>query len=65
ETQIKKFLEKHGEQSELLPVHSNLGRSGQETILNSKYSQEIHETRRIFPEIGNDGFFVALIRRIE
>jgi ribosomal RNA methyltransferase Nop2 len=55
ETQIKKFLEKHGEQSELLPVHSNLGRSGQETIFNSEYSQETPNTVKKFMIQG--GFF--------
>ncbi len=65
ELQISNFLEKHGNHSELSPIFSDLGISGQETIENTNFKQEMKNSRRIFPDIGIDGFFIALIRRVK
>jgi NOL1/NOP2/sun family putative RNA methylase len=65
ELQIENFLTKHKKQSKLIPVRSNIGTSGQNTNWEFNFDQELQKTRRIFPDVGIDGFFVALIRRIE
>ncbi|MHA1237184.1 MAG: SAM-dependent tRNA/rRNA cytosine-C5 methylase, partial [Candidatus Hodarchaeales archaeon] len=64
EYQIDKFVKKHENEVEILPIPFKYGVSGIETKYEKSYSPQMINTRRILPSRGLDGFFIALLKRV-
>ncbi|MFX0152722.1 MAG: RsmB/NOP family class I SAM-dependent RNA methyltransferase [Candidatus Hodarchaeota archaeon] len=64
EVQVNDFLEKHAEEAELQPVPFNIGLPGNRTNWQSPLHHHLDKTKRIFPDMGCDGFFVAILRKV-
>ncbi|MCK4848345.1 MAG: RsmB/NOP family class I SAM-dependent RNA methyltransferase [Candidatus Heimdallarchaeota archaeon] len=64
EFQIDQFVEKHENEVEILSIPFKYGVSGIETKYQKTLNPQIINTRRIFPSLGLDGFFIALLKRV-
>jgi ribosome biogenesis protein Nip4 len=64
EVQIHEFLLKHPDQVELLPLKLDIGLPGNQTYWKEKLNPMLQHSRRIFPELGYDGFFVTLMKKV-
>ncbi|MFX0173326.1 MAG: RsmB/NOP family class I SAM-dependent RNA methyltransferase [Candidatus Hodarchaeota archaeon] len=64
EVQINDFLERHIDEAKLQPVPFNIGLPGKNTNWYSPLHHYLEKTRRIFPDIGCDGFFVAIVKKV-
>jgi NOL1/NOP2/sun family putative RNA methylase len=65
EVQINNFLEKHVEEAKLQPVPFNIGLPGNKTNWQSPLHHQLEKTKRIFPDTGCDGFFVAILKKVD
>ncbi|MFX0206549.1 MAG: RsmB/NOP family class I SAM-dependent RNA methyltransferase [Candidatus Hodarchaeota archaeon] len=64
EVQINEFLERHAEEVKLQPVPFNIGFPGNKTNWKIPLHHYLKNTKRIFPDIGCDGFFVAILKKV-
>ncbi|MFW9853916.1 MAG: RsmB/NOP family class I SAM-dependent RNA methyltransferase [Candidatus Thorarchaeota archaeon] len=66
EVLIDEFIsQRKPEEVELLPIPFQVGRPGTETHWYEPFSAPLLEnTRRIFPDLGVDGFFIAMMRKV-
>ncbi len=64
EVQISNFLNKHASEAILLPVPYDTGISGENINWKTPLHHQLKNSRRIFPDIGHDGFFVACIKKV-
>ncbi len=64
EVQINNFLARHEKQVQVLPININIGNPGNLTRWTKVYDSQISNTRRIFPDQGMDGFFIALMKKV-
>ena len=64
EVQIHEFLLKHPDQVELLPLKLDIGLPGNQTYWEENLNPMLRHSRRIFPELGHDGFFVTLMKKV-
>lgn len=59
------FSQRHPGEMELLPIPFDIGSPGNETRwYESLSAPSLEHTRRIFPDVGIDGFFIALMRKV-
>ncbi|MFX0182877.1 MAG: RsmB/NOP family class I SAM-dependent RNA methyltransferase [Candidatus Hodarchaeota archaeon] len=63
EVQISNFLQRHAEEAILQPVPFNIGFPGSKTNWESPLHHYLENTKRIFPDIGCDGFFIAILKK--
>lgn len=64
EAQISNFLQRHVEEAILQPVPFNIGFPGSKTNWESPLHHYLENSKRIFPDIGCDGFFVAILKKV-
>ena len=64
EVQINSFLEQHDNEAVLLSIPFNIGVSGNETNWTDSLRPELSKTKRIFPKLGYDGFFIAILKKV-
>ncbi|MFX1515969.1 MAG: NOL1/NOP2/sun family putative RNA methylase [Promethearchaeota archaeon] len=64
EVQISAFLDNHENEAELVPISLDVGMSGDKTNWISPLHPQLSKTLRIFPEIGYDGFFTAVVKKV-
>ncbi len=64
ELQISNFLEQHDAETILLPIPYNIGMPGNKTNWTSTLNPQLSKTDRIFPKIGYDGFFIAVLKKV-
>jgi NOL1/NOP2/sun family putative RNA methylase len=64
EVQISNFLGKHSNEAILLPVPYIAGISGKDVNWKTPLHHQLKYSRRIFPDIGYDGFFVTCIKKV-
>lgn len=64
EIQIHNFLNRHINEVEVLPISFEIGIAGNQINWKFPLDSQLSKTKRIFPDIGFDGFFVALLRKV-
>ncbi|MFX1504693.1 MAG: NOL1/NOP2/sun family putative RNA methylase [Promethearchaeota archaeon] len=64
EVQISNFLDKHENEAILIPLPINVGTSGNKTNWIRPLHPQLSGTLRIFPKLGYDGFFTAIIKKV-
>lgn len=64
EVQISNFLEQHDNEAVLLSIPFNIGRPGNKTNWTGSLHPELSKTKRIFPKLGYDGFFTAILKKV-
>lgn len=64
EIQIHNFLNRHTDEVEVLPISFDIGIAGNQTNWKFPLNSQLSKTKRIFPDSGIDGFFVALLRKV-
>lgn len=64
EVQISNFLNQHPDEAILLPVPYDVGIYGIETNWETPLNHQLRHSKRIFPDIGFDGFFIAYIKKV-
>ncbi|MHA1993471.1 MAG: RsmB/NOP family class I SAM-dependent RNA methyltransferase [Candidatus Hodarchaeales archaeon] len=64
EVQINNFIARHEGQIQVLPIGFKTGIPGNITRWNETLDSQIRNTRRIFPDQGMDGFFIALMEKV-
>ncbi|MHA2202932.1 MAG: NOL1/NOP2/sun family putative RNA methylase [Candidatus Hodarchaeales archaeon] len=64
EVQINNFLEQHDKEAILLPISFNTGVPGNKTNWTSSLLPQLSKTKRIFPKLGYDGFFIAVLKKV-
>jgi len=62
---INSFLTRHEDQVQILPLEFNMGIPGSKTKWIERCESQIKHTRRIFPDQGIDGFFIALMEKVK
>ncbi|UCE14912.1 MAG: RsmB/NOP family class I SAM-dependent RNA methyltransferase [Candidatus Heimdallarchaeota archaeon] len=65
EVQIDNFLKRHEDEVNLLPIPLNIGSPGNKTNWKTPLHPQMAKTKRIFPKLGYDGFFTALMKKCE
>jgi NOL1/NOP2/sun family putative RNA methylase len=63
EALIQQFLEEHPEEIQIIPITFPVGQPGTETQWNSTFNSQLKNTKRIFPALGYDGFFIAALKK--
>lgn len=64
EVQIENFLERHENEVILLPIPLDIGSEGTKTTWKTPLHPQLANTKRFFPKLGYDGFFVALMKKV-
>ncbi|MFX0125498.1 MAG: RsmB/NOP family class I SAM-dependent RNA methyltransferase [Candidatus Hodarchaeota archaeon] len=64
EVQINNFLEQHDNEAILLPISFNIGEPGNKTNWPRPLNPQLSKTKRIFPKLGYDGFFIAILKKV-
>ena len=64
EVQISNFLDNHENEAMLFPITLNVGSPGDKTNWISPLNPQLSKTLRIFPKLGYDGFFAAVIKKV-
>ncbi len=63
EVQIENFLELHKNEVVLLSIPFDIGSSGSNTNWKTPLNTQLVKTKRIFPKLGYDGFFTAILKK--
>ena len=64
EIQIHNFLNRHRNEVDVLPIAFDIGIAGNQINWKFPLDSRLAKTKRIFPDTGVDGFFVALLRKV-
>ena len=64
EVQISNFLDTYKNEAILLPITFNVGTPGDKTNWKSPLNPQLSKTLRIFPNLGYDGFFTAVVKKV-
>ncbi|MFX0016762.1 MAG: NOL1/NOP2/sun family putative RNA methylase [Candidatus Hermodarchaeota archaeon] len=64
EVQINQFLRRNSKEATILPIPFESGSPGNETNWKSPLHSQLAKTKRIFPKIGYDGFFIAMLKKV-
>lgn len=64
EVQIGNFLEHHENEAVLLSIPFDIGSPGNKTNWKVTLHTQLIKTKRIFPKLGYDGFFTAILKKV-
>ena len=63
EVQISTFLDRYKNGVSLLPIPFDIGSPGSMTNWKDPLNPQLIKTKRIFPNLGYDGFFIAILKK--